>query len=571
MRNYGRMDGAALLDLIAGGETLGVEFKGEGRRPFNDNDLVEAVACLANGAGGVLLIGVEDDQQVTGARPRHGDVTDPIRVQALIVNKTIPPLSVAASVVAVGDVEVVVIEVPQAPMAVGTTRGTFTRRALRVDGTPECVPLTAYDILSLGYTATGRDYALTPVPRVELDDLDPRAFDLFRKLASAGSGDRTLAQMSDLDIARALRVATPSGAITLGAVLLFGTEALIAAHAPTHEVLFQEVVAGQLTASPAWRTSLFRVAVDLEEALSRRNTEQEFLTGMVRVGVPRFPARVVREVVANALVHRDYTELGPVNVLVSDDALTVRSPGGLPAGITLGNLLYETSPRSPVLADAFKRAGLVDRAGKGVGDMYRTLLSSGRGEPDYSRTTDRSVSVVIPTAGVDLDMARFVVEYERENPPLELRDLRLLHEVRAQGATTPTELADALDLGLGIVRPALTTLTERGILEVRGAGRSRQYHLSAGFYQRAEDRSGYVRLRPMDPIQQKQMILTYVQTYGSITRGQAMELCRVGATQARTLLKSMVQAGDLVLHGERRGAHYKLSENQLSDPTPVTE
>lgn len=445
-------------------------------------------------------------------------------------------------------------------MAVGTTRGTFTRRALRVDGTPECVPLTAYDILSLGYTATGRDYALTPIHRVTPDELDPRAFDLFRKLAEAGSGDRTLARMSDLDIARALRVATPAGDITLGAILLFGTDALIASHIPTHEVLFQKVIAGQVTASPAWRTSLFRVAVDLEEALARRNSEQEFFTGIVRVGVPRFSPRVVREAVANALVHRDYTELGPVNVQVSDGALTVRSPGGLPAGITLDNLLYETAPRSPVLADAFKRAGLVDRAGKGVGDMYRALLASGRGEPDYSRTTDRSVTVVIPTTGVDLDMARFVVEYERENTPLELRDLRLLHEVRAQGPTTPTELADALDISLGIVRPALTSLTERGILEVRGSGRSRQYHLSAGFFQRAEDRSGYVRLRPMDPIQQKQMILTYVGTYGSITRGQAMELCRISVAEARSLLKSMVQGGDLVLHGERRGAHYKLPE-----------
>lgn len=555
------MDSATLLDLIAGGETLNVEFKGESKHQLNDNDLVEAIACLANGAGGVLLIGVEDDRRITGARPRHGAITDPIKIQALIANKTVPPLSTEASVTKVADVDVVAIQVPRASMAIGTTRGTFTRRALRVDGTPQCVPLSSYEIVSLGFTVTGRDHALTPVQRVTLDDLDPRAFDLFRKLAAAGSGDHSLAQMADLDIARALRVATPAGDITLGAILLFGTDSLIAAHVPTHEVLFHEVVAGQLNASPAWRTSLFRVAVDLEDALARRNTEQEFLTGILRVGVPRFPPRVVREAVANALVHRDYTELGPVSVHVSDDALTVRSPGGLPAGITLGNLLYETSPRSPVLAEAFKRAGLVDRAGKGVGDMYRTMLSSGRGEPDFSRTTDRSVTVVIPTTGVDLDMARFVVEYERENPPLELRDLRILHEVRAQGPTTPAELADALDLSLGIVRPALTSLTERGILEVRGAGRSRQYHLSAGFYQRAADRSGYVRLRPLDPIQQQQMILTYVQSYGSITRSQTMELCRVSAPQARNLLKSMVQTGDLVLQGERRGAHYRL-------PTP---
>lgn len=558
MHNYGIVDSGALLDLIAAGETLTVEFKGEQRRPLNDHDLVEAVACLANGDGGVLLVGVEDDGRVTGARPRHGSTTDPIRVQALTANRTVPPLSVAASVMEHDGKEILVVEVDRAPMAVGTTRGTFMRRALRVDGTPECVPLTAYDILSLGFAATGRDYALTPAPGVSMSDLDPGAFALFRELASRGSGDRSLADMSNEEVARALRVSTPNGELTLGAILLFGTDALMDAYVPTHEVLFQEVNHGEVKATQGWRASLLRAAVELEEAINRRNSEDEFLSGMVRVRVSRFPQRVIREAVANALVHRDYTELGPVNVQILDDSLTVRSPGGLPPGITLDNMLYETSPRSPVLAEAFKRAGLVDRSGKGIGDMYRVLLSSGRGEPDYARTTDRSVTVVIPTAGVDLALARFVVEHERENPRLELRDLRLLHEVRAQGATTSAELAEVLGLSPAIVRPALTSLVERGILEVRGSGRNREYHLSSGFYQHAEDRSGYVRLRPLDLIQQKQMIHTYVQTYGSITRGQVMDLCQVDTARARRLLKEMVESGALTLHGERRGAHYKL-------------
>lgn len=561
MHNHECMDSETLADVIAGGETLRVEFKGEERRPLNDSDLVDAVACLANGDGGLLLIGVEDDRRVTGARPRHGTVTDPVRVQAFIVNKTVPPLSVSAQVVSLADTPVLVIDVPKAPMAVGTTRGTFTRRALRVDGTPECVPLTAYDIVSLGYTATGRDYALTPVRGLSLSDLDPAAFALFRELAGRGSGDRALAHLSDEEIARALRVATPSGEITLGAILLFGPDTLIEAHVPTHEVLFQEAVRGELKDTREWRSSLLRVAVEAEREIEFRNSEQEFLHGMVRVAVPRFPKTVVREVVANALVHRDYTEVGPVNIQVTDDALTVRSPGGLPAGITLDNMLYETSPRSPALADAFKRAGLVDRAGRGIGDIYRVLLASGRGEPDYSRTTDRSVTVVVPTAGVDLDMARFVVEYESENPGLELRDLRLLHEVRAQGATTPSELVEALDLAPGIVRPALTSLVERGILEVRGSGRNRQYHLASGFYRRAEDRSSYVRMRPLDAIQRRQMILTYVQTYGSITRGQVVELCLVDVAEARRLIRDLVDSGELVLHGQRRGAHYRLPES----------
>jgi hypothetical protein len=56
---------ARVTQWIAGGETYEVEFKGEQRERLNDSDLVEAVVCLANGTGGVLLVGVEDEGAVT--------------------------------------------------------------------------------------------------------------------------------------------------------------------------------------------------------------------------------------------------------------------------------------------------------------------------------------------------------------------------------------------------------------------------------------------------------------------------------------------------------------------------
>ena len=83
-----------LKALIAGGESLDVEFKGESTGPLSDDDLVEAVVCLANRRGtgrGWLLVGVEDNGVVSGARPRHkGDGTDLHRVRALIANRTRP-------------------------------------------------------------------------------------------------------------------------------------------------------------------------------------------------------------------------------------------------------------------------------------------------------------------------------------------------------------------------------------------------------------------------------------------------------------------------------------------------
>ena len=80
-----------LRALIAGGETLTTEFKSD-QGPLPDNDLIEAIVCLANGRGGTLLIGVEDDGRITGLHPRHQ--THPADLAALIAGRTAPPLAV---------------------------------------------------------------------------------------------------------------------------------------------------------------------------------------------------------------------------------------------------------------------------------------------------------------------------------------------------------------------------------------------------------------------------------------------------------------------------------------------
>lgn len=93
-----------LQELIAAGESLDVEFKGEERKPLSDDELVEAVVCIANRASNTsawLLIGVEDDGRVTGVRPRHeSGRTDPSRLAALLANRTRPSLTPRVALVA---------------------------------------------------------------------------------------------------------------------------------------------------------------------------------------------------------------------------------------------------------------------------------------------------------------------------------------------------------------------------------------------------------------------------------------------------------------------------------------
>lgn len=506
---------------------------------------------------------MEDNGTISGLAPRHGTTTEAHLLQAMILNRTDGPVATDVRIVRVGEQDVGAVLVPAMPMPVGTKSGKYVRRTIRVDGKPECVPYLLHEMLSVGLAAQGRDYAATPAIGATTADLDATEFDRFRRLCAQGKGDRNLADSSDDDILRALRLTLPDrdNALTLGAILMFGSETALARFVPTAELVFHELRRGAVTTDETVRQPLLRSAERLFDLIEVRNSEQELIVGLHRIGIPRVPEGTIRESIANALVHRDYSEVGPVTVQLSDDQFRVASPGGFPAGITLANLLDDSKPRSPILAEAFKRSGIVDRAGRGIREMYNQLLRAGRGEPDYAASNDKTVIVSVATSDADLEMARFVLEYEESTGShLTLPQLRILHELKAMGPETVPELVSALNETESLVRSQLARLSEIGLVEPRGGGRNRRHHLTAAFYRSAQS-SEYVRLQDTDPTQQRRMVLSYVDKFGSITRGKAAELCRLSSDQARILLRKLVQDGELELRGERRGAHYVRRES----------
>ncbi len=137
-----------LSHLIASGEQFDVEFKGEEQYALTDDDLVESVVCLANGRGGTLLIGVEDDGRVTGARPRHGTYTDPRRLEALIATRTVPSCPVECTVSSLDGRDIIVVEIPDNRPVTATTAGVYKRRAMGADGKPRCLPFLHHEMQS---------------------------------------------------------------------------------------------------------------------------------------------------------------------------------------------------------------------------------------------------------------------------------------------------------------------------------------------------------------------------------------------------------------------------------------
>lgn len=526
---------ARLMALLQVGESLSVEFRGESMKALSDAELVESVVCLANRDredDGWLLVGVEDDGTVTGAKPRHGSVTDPDRVVALIANRTRPSLSVRAFVVNMNGREVLAVQAPRARITTGTADGRYVRRVILGTGEPGCLPMTPSDILSRQSIAIQEDVSARIVEGTSWDDVDPLEILRLRDTIERYRGD---------------------------AVLLAGKEQSIRRRLPTHEAAFQVLSDVNVAVNQFYRSPIVRTLEEMLLFLRARNSETEVMAGMFRIGIPNYSERAFREGVVNALVHRDYTRQGAVHVQWREDRIEISSPGGFPEGVHLNNLLVTPPrPRNPRLADSFKRLGLVERTGRGIDTIFSEQLRNGRPVPDYGRSTSVWVTLVIPGGRANLEFIRLVLEQDESGRSLSLDELLILNSLFTDRRIDTATAAKVIQKPEAETRGALERLGERGLIEPRGERRGRVYHLSAAVYRMLGQKAAYVRVRGFEPEQHRQMILRYLRKHGAITRSETADLCQVSPDQATRILKGLVDDGHLVLRGRGRGAYYEL-------------
>ena len=539
-------------------ETLTVEFKSD-RKRLSDNDLVEALVCLANTEGGELWLGVEDDGTPTGLHQEHQSLPG---LAGLVAARTSPSLQVDVVSVDLHGVRVACIYVPKAHGEVATQSGVYVRRRIKHDGTPECVPMLPHERISRASSFGLVDVSAQPVAGCSLADFDPLERERLRQAIRQFGGDRVLLELDDeaLDGALGLTLRQPDGSRvpTLTGLLLIGRETVLQQHVATHELAFQ-VLAQQAVRFNEFRRYPLLKALDwLETNFRPYNPEQELQVGLFRVPVPLVDMAAFREAVANALIHRDYHRMGAVHVRLEDEALVVSNPGGLVDGVTLANLLVtEPRPRNRALADAMKRIGVVERSGRGVDTIYRGMLKFGRPAPDYGRTDAQNVVLQLPTVPADVTFRRMVVDIERQrNADLPIDSLIALGVLREFKRLTAEGLARHIQRDTASAQRTLEALTEAGLVEAHGNTRGRSYTLSASVYSVVSDKAAYTRQVGFGPIQHEQMVLSYIRQHGQIKRADVMALCRLTEGQAKELLRRLATSKKIKLHGAGRASAY---------------
>ncbi len=542
-------------------EDLITEFKSDLKR-YPDNDLIDEIVGMANTKGGNIYLGVEDDGQITGVNKIHKDA---IGVTALVANNTVPSVSVRAEIITEEEKDILKIEIPMSRTVVSTRSGKMLKRRLKVDGTPEVIPMFSYEIVTRLSELALLDFSAGPLVGASINDFDPNQRIRLRNIIQTKpGGEKNLLTLTDDELDKALRFTTEvDGKVypTVTGMLILGKENRIAELMPTVKASFQVLEGTKVRINTETSAPLLEVFEKFETYAEAWNPEREVEYGLFRVAVPEFDKAAFREGLINAFCHRDYTMLGTVRVLIDDEGMTISSPGGFIDGVTLENLLtVEPHGKNPALADALKRIGLAEKTGRGIDRIYEGSIIYGRPWPDYSETTSTNVRLFIRRAKADDTFTKFIAdEQNRLGKPLSIYALMILSLLKNEKRLTIKRIAEMTHLAEVKLLGAIENLIEDGLVEGVGSGKSRSYILSVKVYKENNRSIQYVRQTGIDKVAYPEMIIKLAGAQdGFITKQDVAELLKITPDQAYSEIKKLVSEGKIYKYCGGKYTKYKL-------------
>jgi ATP-dependent DNA helicase RecG len=363
---------ASPLDVVA--ESAALALASQSTKPAR---LAETLVALANGAGGRLVVGVD---------PRTGKpegLVDPELVldralQAALAAE--PPLIIPLPrLVQAGDAQVLEITVPAGLPHVYAWQGHYLVR----EGARNRA-LAPRLLRRLMMERGAASFECVVPEQASLDDL---GWDRVERYLTALGGVSRNAQ--DLLLRRGC-LGDLGGQVrpTVAGLLLFGRDPL------------RWVRSGQiLVVRYSGRSMTDRFVkeeirgtlpdqIHLAEASVVANMQKGVhLSGLERIEEGEYPPAAVREVIVNAVAHRDYQIRGEeIRILLFSDRIECYSPGRLPGHVTLENLVEERFSRNEAIVQVLSDMGFIERLGYGIDRIIRLMADAGLPEPRFEET-----------------------------------------------------------------------------------------------------------------------------------------------------------------------------------------
>ena len=336
------------------------------------DDYLKWICGFANGQGGRIYIGKNDAGKVVG-------VEDYKKLMDDIPNKIKNNLGVTAEVNLLQEGDKHFIEIVVLPYSVAISlRGRYYYRSGSVKQELTGVALSEFLLKRTGHT-----WDDVIEPRATFADIDEKSVRAYLVMSKEKGRLPDVEGLVIEEIFDKLRL-IENGQLKRAAIILFGkdpgrfypnTFVKIGRFAKDDaDLRFQEVEEGNLI------VLLRNVLEQLNRKFLIRNIEFE---GFFRIEKGEYPVPALREMLLNALVHRNY--MGSfTQIRVYDDKINIWNEGMLPEGISLESLKrsHSSRPRNPLIADVCFKGGLIDAWGRGTIKIIDSCIAAELPEPE---------------------------------------------------------------------------------------------------------------------------------------------------------------------------------------------
>ena len=415
-------------------------------------DIKKEIIAFANSAGGTLYVGVADDGNIVGVE--NPDMV--IQQISNMVRDSIKPDITMFTRYAAKNVEgkqIVAVEIQR-----GTERPYYlAKKGLRPEGVyvrqgTSSVPATS-----------------TAIRRM-IKDTDGDSFEAMRSLEQNLTFQATEKEFALRDLAfgisqmKTLGILNTDGIYTnLG--LLLSEQCAHTVKAAVFEGINQSIFRDR----QEFTGSLLQQMNEVYEYIDRRNQVHSTFDKLRRIDTRDYPEVAIREALLNSLVHRDYSFSASTLISVYDDRIEFTSIGGLPAGVSLDDIMLGLSVcRNPKLANVFYRLELIEAYGTGMKKIMGAYENSNK--KPVIETTDNAFKIILPNLNEDvgsLPVADAGSDAERQ----------VLEFIKKNGSISRKETETAVNLKQTAAGRLLSKMIQKKLIVQIGQGKNTKYRL----------------------------------------------------------------------------------------------
>src|SRR3990170_1866068 len=353
--------------MLNAGESETVEFK----LSF-DREAIETLVVFANTKGGKVFIGVSDKGAIKGTEVDKETVQNWINHVKLYTSHAIIP---DVETVTIKDKNIVIFSVQESPIKPVACKGRYYKRIKNANH-----QLSVSEVVHLHLRTFNSSWTFYIDEHHSEKDISLDKVQSFIERTNTNREnpilDNPLTVLQKFELMR-------EGKITYACFLLFmAGESFIS----TIELgRFQTEII--IKDGATLKADLFSEVEGVMDFIKKHINKAYIITGRPqREERWDYPLNAIREIVINAIIHRDYTSPADSIIKVYDDKIEFFNPGKLPDGLTITRLLkgdYVSIARNKKIAEAFKSAGLIEKYGSGIKRILNGFKEYGLPTPEF--------------------------------------------------------------------------------------------------------------------------------------------------------------------------------------------